>query len=177
MLFFQPRHHDELLDPDPHMLDDFNVDNDVEDVDDWVSDKHIVELSQKNTSKISEAMAIEVSSLWFPKTLTQLCSQRPTWAHVGPSSILSAGGSTSIQSVTGRSLMQGVIGRPFSTVSVGGSTPSTPSVSGLISSQSFGGPSRASSIDIPSALPSTPTNSGASSQDIRTTPTPGLHHL
>ena len=116
--FFQPHHHDEFLDPDPHMLDDFNVDNDVENVDDWVSDKRIVELSQKNTSKVSKAMAIEVSSLWFPRTLTQLYSQRPTWARAAPSSILSAAGSPSIQSVTGSCLTQGVIGCPSPTVSV-----------------------------------------------------------
>ena len=44
------------------MLDDFNVGNNAENVDDWVSDEHITELSRKNPSKISEAMAIEVNS-------------------------------------------------------------------------------------------------------------------
>jgi len=42
---------------DPHTLDDFNVDGNVESAEDW-----FLELSQKNPSKISEAMTIEVSS-------------------------------------------------------------------------------------------------------------------
>ena len=45
------------------MLDDFDVDTNVENVDDWISEQHIVELSCKNTSKFSEEMAIEVNSL------------------------------------------------------------------------------------------------------------------
>ena len=46
------------------MLDDFNinVDGNIKSADDWFGDQRIVELSQKNPSKISEAMAIEVSS-------------------------------------------------------------------------------------------------------------------
>ena len=58
---FQPCNND-LSDPDPDVLDDFNVGNNAENVDDWVSDKHITELLCKNPSKISEAMAIEVNS-------------------------------------------------------------------------------------------------------------------
>ena len=57
-----PRHDDQsLLDSDLHMLDDFD-DSHVENVDDWVNDQHIVKLAQKDPSKISKAMALEVSS-------------------------------------------------------------------------------------------------------------------
>ena len=45
------------------MLDDFIVDSNVENVDDWVSDKHIIELSCMNPSKNSEAMATKVNLL------------------------------------------------------------------------------------------------------------------
>jgi len=44
------------------LLDDFNVDGNIESADDWFGDEPIVELSQKNPSKISKAMTIEVSS-------------------------------------------------------------------------------------------------------------------
>jgi hypothetical protein len=50
-----------LPDLDPYLLDDFNVDSSAENVDDWVSDKRIIELSCKNPSKITEMMAIEVN--------------------------------------------------------------------------------------------------------------------
>jgi hypothetical protein len=64
---FQP-YDDDLSDPDPDVVDDFNVGNNAKNVDDWVCDEHIAELSHKNPSKISEAMAIEVSSaLSYPR--------------------------------------------------------------------------------------------------------------
>ena len=47
------------------MLDDFNLDNDVEKVEDWVDDLDIVELPRKDLSKVSEAMVIEVNFLSF----------------------------------------------------------------------------------------------------------------
>ena len=50
-----------LPDLDPYLLDDFNLDSNAENVDDWVSDKHIIELSCKNPLKITETMAIEVN--------------------------------------------------------------------------------------------------------------------
>jgi len=49
-----------------------------------------------------------------------------------------------------------------------------PSIGGLTSSQSFGGSSQASSIDVPSAPPSTPTTIDGSNLDIPASPTPGL---
>ena len=62
---FQPYHDDlGLPDADP-LLDDFNVDDNAENVDEWVSDLHIVNLSQKHPSKISEAMAVEVNSMLY----------------------------------------------------------------------------------------------------------------
>ncbi len=64
--FLQPFHNQDdesLVDPDLHTLDDFNVDGNIETADDWFSDQHIVELSQKNPTKVSEAMAIEVNLL------------------------------------------------------------------------------------------------------------------
>jgi len=45
------------------MLDDFDVNTNVENADDWISKQSIVGLSCKNTSKVSKAMAIEVDSL------------------------------------------------------------------------------------------------------------------
>ena len=123
------------------MLDDFNVGNNAENVDDWVSDEHIVELSRKNPSKISEAMAIEVNQRCRTQgmILTQVCSQRPTLIGAGPSSMLSIAGSP---------LVEGVIG-PVGMQSVGGSTPSTPSVLGLMSTQSLSEFSQPSSIYTP----------------------------
>ena len=47
------------------MLNDFNVDKTAENVDDWVSDSHIMELSQKNPSKISKVMAMEVNPMLY----------------------------------------------------------------------------------------------------------------
>jgi hypothetical protein len=61
---FQPYHDDSCFpDPDPLTLDDFNVDGNAENSDEWVSDLQIV--SQKNSSKFSEAMAMEVSLMLF----------------------------------------------------------------------------------------------------------------
>lgn len=47
------------------MLDDFNLDSNVEKMEDWVDDLDIVELPRKELSKVSDAMAIEVSFLSF----------------------------------------------------------------------------------------------------------------
>ena len=61
---FQPYHdHDDgsPLDTNPDTLDDFNADENTENMDDWLDEQQIVELTQKNPSKISEAMAVEVS--------------------------------------------------------------------------------------------------------------------
>src|SRR5437588_12946344 len=43
-LSFQPCN-DDLSDPDPDVVNDFNVGNNAENVDDWVCDEHIAELS------------------------------------------------------------------------------------------------------------------------------------
>lgn len=83
---FQPCDDDQSLpDLDPDTLDDFNVDDNVENVDDWVSDKQITELSRKNPSKLTKTMALE----------------RPTWKGgpalrqaVGGPSTRGVGGST-----------------------------------------------------------------------------------
>jgi hypothetical protein len=55
---FQTRHDDE---PDPDLYDEANIDNLVENVDDWIGDDQIIELTRKNPSKMAAAMAIEVS--------------------------------------------------------------------------------------------------------------------
>jgi hypothetical protein len=52
------------------MLDDFNVDGNIESEDDWFGDQYNVQLSQKNPSKVSKAMTIEVSSPLSPRTFT-----------------------------------------------------------------------------------------------------------
>lgn len=52
-----------LPDLDPDTLDDFNVDGHVENGDDWFSDEQVTEVSRKNPSKLTKAIAIEVSSL------------------------------------------------------------------------------------------------------------------
>jgi hypothetical protein len=83
----------------------------------------------------------------------------------------------SAQSATSPPLTQGIVGLNASMPSLSGSTPLTLSVGGLTPTQSFGMSSQASSIDVPSAPPSTPTTIGGSSQDIPTTPTPGLYQL
>ena len=63
---FQPPYYDDLCLPDPDPLfNDFNVDGNAENVEDWVNDSEIVELSRKNPSKISKAMAMEVSSMLY----------------------------------------------------------------------------------------------------------------
>jgi len=49
-------------------------------------------------------------------------------------------------------LMQGVLGGSTSTLSVGGSIPSTPSAGGLAATNSFSGSSKASTTDIPTGL-------------------------
>jgi hypothetical protein len=50
-----------LCDLDPNLLDDFNV-GDIENADDWIGDKHLLEISGKNPSKLTEALALEVKS-------------------------------------------------------------------------------------------------------------------
>ena len=137
---FQPCD-DDLSDPDPDVLNDFNVGNNAEDVDDWVSDEHIVELSHKNPSKISKAMAIEVNQCCRTQgmILTQVCSQRLTLIGAGPSSMLSIAGSP---------LGEGIIG-PIGMQSVGGSMPSMPSILGLMSTQSSSEFSQPSSVYMP----------------------------
>jgi len=157
------------------MLDDFNVDGGVENEDDWFNDQHVVEDSHKNSSKISEAMALEVNSLsLLLRILTQFRLQRPTWSSAAPSSMPSVAGCSSLtESIMSLPLTQAVVGASFIS-GVGGSTPSTPSFSGLMSTRSFGSSSQASSADVPRAPPSTPTT-GASSQDIPATSTAGQH--
>jgi len=90
-------------------------------------------------------------------------------------SVAGGSSSTSTQNITGPPLMQGRIGISFSTLDVGRSTPTMPSVGGLTSTQHFSGSSPASSIDIPHAPPSTPTNIGVSCQHVPAAPTPGLY--
>jgi len=61
---FQPCNNNQsLLDLDPDMLDDFNVDGHLENVNDWISDNQITELSRKNPSKLTKTIAIEVNLL------------------------------------------------------------------------------------------------------------------
>jgi len=74
--------------------------------------------------------------------LTHFRSQRPTLGGVGPS--LSGAGHPP--------LTQGVLGGSTSTLSVGGSIPSTPSAGGLAATNSFSGSSKASTTDIPTGL-------------------------
>ena len=174
---FQPHHdHDDgsSLNTNPDTLDDFNADRNAENMDDWLDEQQIVELTQKNPSKISEAMAVEVSLLAaFPKDVNTVFSQRPTWDHMGliPSVVA---GPSSTPSGTSPASVQGIVDvnplircLSFSTVDVGGLTPM----------QSLGGSSQASSIDIPSAPPSTPTTVGGSNLDFSATLMPGMHHL
>jgi len=46
-----------------YMHDDFNVNGNADNVDEWVSDHDIIELSHKNPSKVSAAIASEVNSM------------------------------------------------------------------------------------------------------------------
>jgi len=97
---------------------------------------------------------------------------------VGPSSVLSVAGSTSsAPNVTRPSFMQGSIGMLFSTLGVGGPTPTMPSVGGHTSTQSLSQSSSGSSIDLPLAPPSTPTNIGASNQGVPAGRTTGLYQF
>ena len=52
-----------LSDPDPYMQDDFNVNGNADNVDEWVGDQDIIEVSHKNPSKVSAAIASKVSSM------------------------------------------------------------------------------------------------------------------
>ena len=117
--------------------------------------------------------------LSLSRMLTQFRLQRVTWSSATPSSMPSvAGFSSSTGSVMSLPLTQapqGVTGASSFILDVGGSTPSTPSVSGLASSMSFGGSSQASSIDVPQAPPSTPTSTGTSGQNIPAVSSAGQH--
>ena len=69
------------------MLDDFNVNENAENMDEWVSDLHMVELSQKCPSKISEAMLIEVNLMLYvvlndvnTDLSTETKSERSSWS-------------------------------------------------------------------------------------------------
>ena len=59
----EARNNECLLGLNPDTLNDFDVDGKFETADNWFSDQHIVEVSWKNLTKVSEAMAIEVSLL------------------------------------------------------------------------------------------------------------------
>jgi hypothetical protein len=64
VLSLQPRHDNDdesPLDANPNTLDDFNVNENAKSMDDWFGVQPTPELTQKSTSKISEAVAIEVS--------------------------------------------------------------------------------------------------------------------
>ena len=52
-----------LPDPNPYMQDDFNVNGNADNVDKWVGDQDMIEVSYKNPSKVSAAIASEVSSM------------------------------------------------------------------------------------------------------------------
>ena len=52
-----------LPDPDPYMQDDFNVNGNTDNVDEWVGDQDIIEVSHKNPLKVSAAIVSEVSSM------------------------------------------------------------------------------------------------------------------
>ena len=182
----QPCHDydDSPLDTNPDTLDDFNVNENAENLDDWFGDQPTVELTQKNPSKFSEGMAIEVSLLvcYFVQMLRQFFSQRPTWNSVGPSLGLSAAGPSSMLDpslglhVAGLSLTLSGTG-PALTQGTIGLNSSMPSVGGLTAMQSFSESSQGSIIDIPSAPASTPTSFSGSNPNFPTTLTPGLHHL
>ena len=174
---FQPhRNHDDEspLDTNPDTLNNFNADKNAENMDDWLDEQQIIELTQKNLSKISEAMAVEISLLAaFSKEVNTVFSQRPTWNHMGLIPSVVAGPSLT-PSGTSPALVQGIVDvNPLirclssSTVDVGGLTPT----------QSLGGSSQASSIDVPSASPSAPTTFGGSNLDFSATLMPGMHHL
>jgi len=45
------------------MLDDFDVGDNAENADDWISEQRVVEHPYKSTSKFSEAIGFEVNSL------------------------------------------------------------------------------------------------------------------
>jgi len=69
--------------PDPDLYDDFNIDTHVENIEDWVGDDQIMELTCGNPSKMAEALALEVKLvlLLFPRTLTQFCSETKIGRH------------------------------------------------------------------------------------------------
>ena len=75
---FQPHHnHDDgsPLNTNSDTLDDFNADRNAENMNDWLDKQQIVELTQKNPSKISKAMAVEVRLLAaFPKDVNTVFS-------------------------------------------------------------------------------------------------------
>ena len=69
--------------PDSDLYDDFNIDTHVENVEDWVGDDQIMELTCGNPSKMAEALALEVKLVLpsFPRTLTQFCSETKIGRH------------------------------------------------------------------------------------------------
>ena len=56
-----------MLDVESHDIDDFDADRQLENVDDWVSDEYMAQLTEKHPSKVSEAMAVEVNHLSLRK--------------------------------------------------------------------------------------------------------------
>ena len=119
--------------PNPDLYDEFNIDTHVENVEDWVGDDQIMELTRGNPSKMAEALALEVKLVLpsFPRTLTQFRSQRPRLGGAGPTS-----------SVAGHpSLTQGILSTSTSTLGV----------SGFASSQSSSGSSQVSGVRVPPA--------------------------
>jgi len=62
------------------MLDDFIVDSHVENVDDWVSDKHIIELSfikkfrgNGNQGKLAVVVPKDINTVLFTETDLERC--------------------------------------------------------------------------------------------------------
>jgi len=49
--------------PNPNLYNEFNIDSHIENVDNWVGDDQIIELTCRNPSKMAEAMAIKVKLL------------------------------------------------------------------------------------------------------------------
>jgi len=49
--------------PEPNLYDKFNIDSHVENVDNWIGDDQIMELTCRNPSKMAKAITIEVKLL------------------------------------------------------------------------------------------------------------------
>jgi hypothetical protein len=52
-----------LLNVESYDIDDFDADRQLKNVDDWVSDEYMAQLTEKHPSKVSKAMAVEVNHL------------------------------------------------------------------------------------------------------------------